>query len=105
MSNVSECPGIQTDSVVLDAGCVTKSVIEKFHLDSEPLPGNDGQLKQRTMIARMSAKKGYPHKKLYHDTKNLIHNAKYEFIRQSHTYFGYRKEIEIFSRKIKYLIR
>ncbi len=100
MSNVSECLGIRIDSVVLDAGYVTKSVIEKFNLDSEPVAGNDGKLKQRTIIARMPAKKGYPHKKLYHATKNLIHNAKYEFIRQSHTYFGYRKETEIFGQRI-----
>lgn len=100
MSNVSECLDIRIDSVVLDAGYVTKSVIEKFNLDSELVVRMDGQLKRRTMIARMPAKKGYPHKKLYHDTKNLIHNAKYEFIRQSHTYFGYKKETEIFSKRI-----
>ena len=44
----------------------------------------------------MPAKKGYPHKQLYHDTKNLYPQAKYEIIREGHTYFGYRKEITIF---------
>lgn len=100
MSNVAECLDIRIDSVVLDAGYVTKSVIEKFHLDSAPVVGSDGQPKRRTMIARMPAKKGYPHKKLYHATKELIHNAKYEFIRQSHTYFGYKKETEIFGKRM-----
>ena len=100
MSNVSECLGIRIDSVVLDVGYATKSVIEKFDLDSEPVTRSDGKLKQRTIIARMPAKKGCPHKQLYQATKNLIHNAKYEFIRQSHTYFGYRKEAEIFGQRI-----
>lgn len=100
MSNVSECLDIRIDSVVLDAGYVTRSVVERFNLDSELVTGTDGQPKRRTMIARMPAQKGYPHKKLYNDTKNMIHNARHEFIRQSHTYFGYRKETEIFGKRI-----
>ena len=44
----------------------------------------------------MPAKNGYPYKTLYHSVKSLIHNAKYEFIRQGHSYFGIRRETVIF---------
>ena len=44
----------------------------------------------------MPAKRGYPYKTLYHKYKSLLSNAKYEFIRGGHTYFGYRASVLIF---------
>lgn len=47
----------------------------------------------------MPAKKGFPHKQLYWDCKNLISRGKYEFVLNEHTYFGYKKEISVFGLK------
>ncbi len=96
MTDVVETLDIQITNLVLDAGYVNKDLIETFNLDTKPYTDENGNLVDNTLIARMPAKKGYPHKQLYHDTKNLYPQAKYEIIREGHTYFGYRKEITIF---------
>lgn len=99
MGDVSESLDIRIDSLVLDAGYVTKPLIEAFHLETEPVKDENGNPVHQSIIARMPAKNGYPFKALYHSTKPLFSNAKYEFIRQGHTYFGYRKEAEIFGKR------
>ena len=45
------------------------------------------------------ARKGYPYKTMYWEVKDLIGKGKYAFVRKHHTYFGVRKEIELFGRK------
>ncbi len=99
MTDVAETLDIRIDSVFLDAGYVSKGLIEEFNLDSEEVLGSDGKKRKKTMVARMPAKNGYPFKELYHQTKFLIGNAEYEFIRKSHTYFGIRKQIVVFGKK------
>ena len=96
MGDVAESLDIRIDELVLDAGYVNKELIQTFHIGTEPYIDEDGEVIERYMTARMPAKNGYPHKTLYHSTKNLFSNAKYEIIRQGHTYFGYRKEVTIF---------
>ena len=96
MEDVAESLGIRIGSLVLDAGYVTKSVIGEFNADPCQPAGAEGDRKPRTIVARMPAKKGYPHRKLYNETRHLYPNAKYEFIRKSHTYFGTVREITLF---------
>ena len=47
----------------------------------------------------MPARKGFPHKTLYWKVKDLIYKPKYSFLRSYKTYFGVRKEIEVFGVK------
>jgi len=87
MSDVAESLDICISNFVLDAGYASREVIEAFHIGNEV---------GKTITVRMPAKKGYPYKTLYHQAKSLMSNAKYEFIRQGHTYFGKQFEIEVF---------
>ncbi|MDD2296960.1 MAG: transposase [Sphaerochaetaceae bacterium] len=87
LEDVAESLDIRIDNFVLDAGYASKELIQGFHSENEW---------GKTMTVRMPAKRGYPHKTLYHKCKKLMGNAKYEFIRQGHTYFGKHIEIEVF---------
>ncbi len=91
MEDVAETLDIRIDDFVLDAGYASKETIETFHCGNE---------EGKTMTVRMPAKNGYPYKTLYHQAKKLMGNAKYEFIRQGHTYFGKRFETEVFGFKM-----
>ena len=99
MTDVAETLDIRIDSVFLDAGYVSKNLIEEFNLDSEEILGSDGKTHKKTMVARMPGKKGYPFKELWRNTRFLYGNPEYEFIRKSHTYFGIRKQITLFDQK------
>ena len=85
VNDVAGSLDIEIESLVLDAGYVSKDLVETFHIGTE-----------KTMIGRMPARKGYPYKTLYWDVKSMIGRGKYEFIRKHHAYFGVRKEIELF---------
>lgn len=85
VDDVADSLGIEIDSLVLDAGYVSKELVETFHIGTD-----------KTMIGRMPARKGYPYKTLYWEVKDLIGRGKYEFVRKHHAYFGYRKEIDLF---------
>ena len=87
---VSRALGIRIEDFVLDAGYVCRNVIEAYNLDDNP---------DKTLIARMPNKNGYNMEKLFHETRGLFSNAKYSFVRQGHTYFGIRKEVEIFGKR------
>lgn len=87
---VSRALGIRIEDFVLDAGYVCRSVIEAYNLDDNP---------DKTLIARMPNKNGYNMEKLFHESRNLFSNAKYSFVRKSHTYFGIRREVEIFGKR------
>lgn len=104
MSDVAESLNIRIDDVVLDAGYVCKDVIDEFNLDSPPIMDDSGKKKLRTMLARMPAKRGYPYKELYHEVKKLIPSAKYQFDREGHTYFGYRKEGTVFEKRMNFYV-
>ena len=97
--NLKEQLDIDIYHMVLDAGYVTKDLITQYHLDSEPVLDDNAEEHQRLSIGKMPAKKGFPYKTLYHQVQKLIPNAKYEFIRGSHSYFGVRKTIEIFGKR------
>lgn len=90
MDGVSRNLDVTISDLVLDAGYVCKDVISAYNLDND---------NGKTMIARMPNKKGYPYDELFDSTHRLFSNAKYSFVREKHTYFGIRKEIEIFGRR------
>lgn len=79
---------ISIGELVLDADYVFKEVIEAYNLSNS----ND-----KTLIARMPNKKGFDMDVLFNETKGLFADACYAFVRQDHTYFRIRKEIELFS--------
>jgi len=91
MEDVAESLDVCISNFVLDAGYANKELIQSFSTGNEV---------GKTMTVRMPAKKGYPYKTLYHQSKKLMSNAKYEFIRQGHTYFGKHFETEIFGFKM-----
>lgn len=61
VNDVSDTLGIEIDSLVLDAGYVSKELIQTFHIGTD-----------KTIIGRMPARKGYPYKTLYWEVKDLI---------------------------------
>lgn len=88
INDVADNLTIEIESLVLDAGYVSKELVEAFHIGTD-----------KTIIGRMPARKGYPYKTLYWETKALINRGKYAFVRKHHAYFGFRKEIELFGHK------
>ena len=88
VNDVADSLGIEIESLVLDAGYVSKDLVEAFHIGTD-----------KTIIGRMPARKGYPYKTLYWEVKDLINRGKYAFVRKHHAYFGFRKEIELFGHK------
>ena len=89
VNDVADTLGIEIDSLVLDAGYVSKELIGTFHIGTE-----------KTIIGRMPARKGYPYKTLYWETKDLIGKGKYAFVRKHHAYFGIKKQIILFEQPI-----
>lgn len=83
---------ISVDSLVLDAGYVSKDLIEEFNSNTYDQTSDDG----RRMIARMPDKNGYPFDELYYSNCKMFPNAKYTFIRNGRRYFGIRREVTVF---------
>lgn len=77
------------NSLVLDAGYISKEVIHAFHNGTE-----------KTFIGRMPARRGFPFKTLYYEFRNSLDKGKYRFVRGGHVYFGKRKEVELFGEKV-----
>lgn len=93
LRNISDDVSVSLDIIindyVLDAGYVSKRLIKKV-----------GNSSEKTIIARMPSKKGFPYKELYKETKDLFHKGKYQFMRGHYTYFGIQKNKEIFDTPI-----
>ncbi len=53
----------------------------------------------KTMLARMSAKRGFPCRQLYRKVAGMIGNGKYTLISNAHTYFGHRKNTILFEKE------
>ena len=88
VNDVADSLGIEIESLVLDAGYISKELVGAFHIGTE-----------KTIIGRMPARKGYPYKTLYWEVRDLIGKGKYAFVRKHHAYFGFRKEIELFGNR------
>ena len=89
LNDVGSSLDIVINSLVLDAGYTSKELLCAFHIGTE-----------KTIIGRMPNRRGYPYKTLYWQIKGIIGKGKYTFIRNKHTYFGYRKEITVFDQPI-----
>ena len=85
INDVADSLAIEIDSLVLDAGYVSKELVGAFHVGTD-----------KTIIGRMPARRGFPYKELYWEVKDLIGKGKYSFVRNHHAYFGKRKEITLF---------
>lgn len=85
VNDVADTLNIEIDSLVLDAGYVSKDLIYAFHIGTE-----------KTVIGRMPARKGYPYKTLYWEVKDLVNKGKYAFVRKHHAYFGIQKRVTVF---------
>lgn len=85
VDDVAATLGIESDSLVLDAGYVSKALIRTFHIGTE-----------KTIIGRMPACKRFPYKTLYWEVKDLMGKGKYAFVRKHHAHFGIRKKITLF---------
>ena len=88
VNDVADSLGIEIESLVLDAGYISKELVEAFHIGTE-----------KTLIGRMPARRGYPYRTLYWEVKDLIGKGKYAFVRKHHIYFGFRREIELFGQQ------
>lgn len=85
LEDVQSGLGITISSLVLDAGYVTKDLLKLINRNTE----------EKQLIARMPARKYFPHDELYEQVKPVIHDARYSFIRAGHSYFGLRCECDV----------
>ena len=85
INDVADSLNIEIDSLVLDAGYVSKELLQEFHIGTE-----------KTIIGRMPNRRGYPYKTLYWDLKSQIGKGKYEFVQRRHAYFGKKIAVEVF---------
>ena len=86
--------GIKINGYVLDAGYVSKELIQDFTLqkENEPIP-------ERKYLARMPGRKGYPYHKLYTKIKPLLGNAKYYFVSKILVLYAFPKYTLLFLTK------
>lgn len=89
INDVAECVDVEIDSLILDAGYISKELIQTFHNGSE-----------KYIIGRMPARRGYPFKTLYWEEKGKIFKGKYRFVRRRHTYFGVKQKIKLFNQEL-----
>lgn len=89
VNDVATSLDITINSLVLDAGYISKDVIHAFHNGTE-----------KTFIGRMPARRGFPFKTLYHEFRASLDKGEYRFVRGGHVHFGKRKEVELFGEKV-----
>lgn len=89
INEVANTLDIEIESLILDAGYVSKELLKTFHIGTE-----------KTFIGRMPARKGFPFKTLYWEVKDLISKGSYAFVRARHTYFGVKKRIRLFDQDV-----
>ena len=82
--------GVSIDDLVLDAGYITKELITAYNADDRFV----------SFTGRMPARKGFPFRTLYHRCGGSIHQVKYFFERDGHTYFGRRFEDVLFGKRV-----
>lgn len=82
---------IHLNGFFLDAGYASRELIQSFVIQ-----GPEDNIPERKYLVRMPAKRGYPHRLLYTQLRDLFPKAKYDFIREGHSYFGKVKQVRIF---------
>ncbi|MGN0906552.1 MAG: transposase [Bullifex sp.] len=85
--------GVTVDDLVLDAGYISRELIQAYSKTGE-------DEETVTFTGRMPARKGFPFKTLYHRCGQSIHQAKYFFDREGHTYFGRKFSQTLFERNV-----
>lgn len=90
IDDVETSVGVSIDDLVLDAGYITKELITAYNADDRFV----------SFTGRMPARKGFPFRTLYHRCGGSIHQAKYFFDRNGHTYFGRRFEDVLFGKRV-----
>ncbi|MGM9768062.1 MAG: transposase [Candidatus Cryptobacteroides sp.] len=90
LDDVETSVGVSIDELVLDAGYITKELVTAYSSDDMSVG----------FTGRMPARKGFPFKTLYHRCGQSIHQAKYSFDRNGHTYFGRRFEEKLFGKNV-----
>lgn len=93
-ADVAETLDIDVGGYILDAGYLTRKLLECFFGDGDKENGTS--LKGKRITAKMPAKKGYPHRQLYNEPRPGFLDAGRQFDREGHTYFGAMKRTEIF---------
>ena len=86
---------IHLNGFFLDAGYASKELIKSFKIQ-----GADEDIPEKKYLVRMPSKRGYPYRALYTEMKDLFPKAKYDFIREGHTYFGKMKPVTIFETSV-----
>lgn len=81
--------GIEIDSMVLDAGYITRDFLSRYSGEDE-----------KTFIGKSPQKRGFEFKTRYHEVKSLIPNAKYEIFRNGKSYFACKKKTVLFGNPI-----
>ena len=54
----------------------------------------------RNVVVKMPFRKGYGHMDMFDSVKDLLNNGKYDFVRDKHTYFGKRREVCLFGKRM-----
>lgn len=113
--------GIDICEYVLDSGYANSDLVAEYALgDAEPRPvrvdakGNwvttvvleddpllvDMEAPDKTVVVKLPKRAGYGHMDMFNAVKGLLNNGKYDFQRENHGYFGIRKEVSLFHRRI-----
>jgi hypothetical protein len=95
IDEVKHCLDIDIMDLVLDAGYASSSLLNAFNLDGQ----GSGEKDFRSLVVRMPNKKGYPFMDLFNGSRKLFDNGKYAFVRERHTYFGIKREVDVFGHK------
>ena len=73
--------------------------VESVVIPEDPmLAGSEHPAK--TIVVKMPKRKGYGHMEMFDSVKGLLNNGKYDFVRGNHSYFGIRREVCLFGRRI-----
>ncbi len=96
MDDLKATLGITILDLVLDAGYACENLICKFNADEAPYDDPDDV---RTIVVRMPNKRGFCYMELFNECRKMFDNGKYAFVRNKHTYFGIKREIELFGHK------
>lgn len=91
INDVKTSLGIEIKDMVLDAGYANEPLIRKCAIGNE-----DGI----SMTLRCPERNGYPYARISKEIRKLFGNAKYEFDRDGHTYFGRKSEETLFDSSI-----
>lgn len=113
--------GVEICEYILDAGYANKELITGYSLGEAErtvvrttakgekvesvVIKEDGKLAEaeppsKTMVVKMPKRNGYGHMDMFDSVKDLLNNGKYDFKRENHSYFGKRREVCLFGRRI-----